>query len=51
MARPGMENVHLFNEAHGFLGNITAELAVVRQEIIEDHEQRKMEIALGMPPK
>merc|ERR1719188_1848860 len=40
-----MQNVHLFNEAHGFLQNISTELEVLKQEITEDHEQRKMEIA------
>merc|ERR1712135_127884 len=40
-----VSNTKLFNEAHGFLHNISAELAVFKQEIHDDHEQRKMEIA------
>merc|ERR1719150_822009 len=41
----GGGNVKLFNEAHGFLHNISAELEVFKQEIVEDHELRKSEIA------
>merc|ERR1719188_1198393 len=40
-----MQNVHLFNEAHGFLQNISTELEVFKQEVVQDHEQRKAEIA------
>merc|ERR1719359_1876064 len=35
----------LFNEAHSFLQNVSGELEILKQEIIQDHEQRKMEIA------
>merc|ERR1719410_1971230 len=45
MAGGGGGNIKLFNEAHGFLHNISAELEVFKQEIVEDHEQRKAEIA------
>merc|ERR1712061_974716 len=40
-----MSNVQMFNEAHSFLQNTSAELEIFKQEIMQDHEQRKIEIA------
>eukprot|EP00933_Yihiella_yeosuensis_P063461 TRINITY_DN66617_c0_g1_i1.p1 TRINITY_DN66617_c0_g1~~TRINITY_DN66617_c0_g1_i1.p1 ORF type:complete len:142 (+),score=45.11 TRINITY_DN66617_c0_g1_i1:57-482(+) len=38
-------NVRLFNEAHSFLQNLSAEIEVLKQEVVADHEQQKMEVA------
>lgn len=40
-----MGNVRLFNEAHGFLQNVSGELELFKKEVLQDHEQRKQEIA------
>ncbi|CAE8603912.1 unnamed protein product [Polarella glacialis] len=42
---PGTSNVKLFQEAHSFLQNISAEIEVLKQEVLQDHELRKLEVA------
>eukprot|EP00927_Polykrikos_kofoidii_P068318 TRINITY_DN63687_c0_g1_i1.p3 TRINITY_DN63687_c0_g1~~TRINITY_DN63687_c0_g1_i1.p3 ORF type:complete len:146 (-),score=44.70 TRINITY_DN63687_c0_g1_i1:111-548(-) len=40
-----LSNTKLFNEAHNFLHNIAGELEVFKQQVLEDNEHRKAELA------